>query len=376
MMKDLTVLNEDGWYYLNQFRQVGPYSRSELCSLLNKNVLTPSTLVRQQGNGGWRPLRAITNETAIRTHKKCAKSVSAILVVFVLMSGVAVLSKVAIGIQPQNVFAILSKVGAGQILHNISADSKYSDVLETPTSNPAEPNSLQEDASLNIYGPRRSQTARIRAELVGGGAVITTDREQEMGRETFDTIFVSTLVQAPLTYKVFGQSMVMETPVNPQFVQEFWRSMASSAVVDRYELYLRRFPSGPLADISTARIRELRKDSSKALISKGGPAKKKKRNGSPQTTRTKTSSQKATVANPAQKKISSKNTEVKMPVKLANASSPQTVDRCRGGNAERCRETLRALGENCMSGANGTNSSKTCVIHNYQSKMWTKRLSP
>jgi hypothetical protein len=290
----------------------------------------------------------------------------AALGVSLLLGGLAIALKMALEIETAQVSAIISQVKANQMFPDVSQNPNSFDNAHVVISDVS--SVILDDADLNIYGPRRCQSPRIKTETTGVCLVAATDPGQVIDRNSSDTNFVFNSVRPSLTsYRVSARSLKVDSPADQHFVQEFWRSMVSSTVVDRYELYLRRFPSGPLAGVSTARIKELRRGSEEASISEGGAVKKK--NGSSQTTKPKTSAKTAST----QKAVKSKNTKPKTPVNIAAASAPETLDRCPGGNVDRCRTPLMASEKTCNGTAGSNKTSKACVIHNYQIKTISKR---
>jgi GYF domain 2 len=285
--RDSNPPDEEWWYYLNRSRQVGPYSRSELRSLLAKDVISPTTLVWQQGNGGWRALRDVTDEPKIEPHKGRQNWLVVALGTSVFFGGITGVATVPTESESRNVFAIISREKNNQERLEVIQDTKQIQISQIAIS----------DFGLNDLYENWGRSSPISAGLV----------------------FNPTRASLPSQ-----TSPPARAAVSPggEFVQEFWRSISSSHVVDRYEFYLRRYPSGAFADIATARIKDLRKASEQASANKreGGAAKKK------------ASSSASKTIKPVK---SVKTTAVK-------ASTPKAAGHCWNGNIMQCRERCRA----------------------------------
>jgi hypothetical protein len=122
------------------------------------------------------------------------------------------------------------------------------------------------------------------------------------------------------------------TSTDRQLVQEFWRSIAYSDVVDRYRFYLRRYPSGPFAETATARVRELRETAKRKVIkSEIGIAKKKASSISSNAPKSKRLAKAAVV----------KTSISKLAGRCGSRHIAQCRQRCRAGDARACQDLRR-----------------------------------
>jgi hypothetical protein len=114
---------------------------------------------------------------------------------------------------------------------------------------------VRQDLSDRILENRHIQIAEIAMSGFGRTEALAVNWRKT---STISLGVMVSQVPAPLSDQTFP---VGRSTVRPegQPVQEFWRSFASSQVVDRYRYYLRRYPTGPFADIAIARIDELGK---------------------------------------------------------------------------------------------------------------------
>jgi hypothetical protein len=283
LVGEKAVEAEQLWYYLNRSRQVGPYSRSELHSLLAKEVILPTTLVWTQGSGGWRTLRELPDEPIVETHKPRQNWIVVALGISVFFSGISIVANVPTGTGSRNVFANGSTAVNTQGLLDNSRVRKQIQISEIAIAD----FSTQNDPGVNWSTSSPSSTGFM-----------------------FNVVRPSLPSQASVAW-----------PSEGQLVQEFWRSMAYSDIIDRYEFYLRNYPSGTFADIAIARNKELRMPIKQASVNKGEGWIPKKRAGT-NSSRT-----------PKPKK-SARITAVK-------TSTPKTEGRCWSRNIEQCRERCR-----------------------------------
>jgi GYF domain 2 len=383
---------EQRWYYLHRSAQVGPYLQSELHSLLVKKVISPTTLVRQEGNGRWRAFRDIPEEAAAGTHKRKQNWAIVALGIAVFLGAIVVL-KVPTSSESGNVFGIISRLKNKQELLDVIRESKQIQITETARFDFSRRNDLVEVSDLHIFGPRTyRKLSWIQVEMMmqkvrddmnaasGGG------QEPRNNSSISSTGFVSNSVRPSLTSQASATPPAL-SPADGQLVQEFWRSITSSHVVDRYEFYLRRYPFGIFADMATAKIKELRKIPKEASVngSEGGAAKKKKSSNSSKTTKptsakttaAETSTQEASgnggEGGTAKKKKSNNSSKTTKPSSVktiaVETSTEKTRGRCRIGNNGRCTSApLKTTEKDCVVSANNTMPYKPCVIRNYQSK--------
>jgi GYF domain 2 len=251
---------EKPWYYLNRSRQIGPFSQSELRLLVAKEVISPNTLVWSPG-GSWCAVRDLPNEPAIEAQKQRQNWATVAIGICVFLVGIGVVVDVPPTNESHIAFAMTSKEQERQsFLDKVGAD--HVPAKETVVIHP--------DFASLPFGT--SLTARTR------------------------------------------------TSIDRRPVQEFWRSIAYSDVVDRYHFYLGRYPSGPFAETAAARIRALR-ESTKDEVPKSKIEIAKKKPGS----------------------IASKVPKTK---KLAKATAvktalAKTAGRCGGRHVEQCRQRCR-----------------------------------
>jgi hypothetical protein len=295
--------------------RIEPYPRSELRSQLARNAITRATLVWQLGYRRWRAPQVFANEPA-RFGQKCLQSwVAAALGLTLLCGGIA-------AVHTQN-----TKI----------ATSEFAGLNHY-------------DADLSNHGPRRyrlSDTQVAIAREVGEGAIIMGSVKQDLwGTLSFSDIdFMFNSVRPSPKSQT---SIAIPAAAEGRLVQEFWRSMVSSDVAERYVSYLRNYPSGEFAGVATARITELRKVDKEVSVHTDKVGATKKKNGS--FTKTK------------QSRTSEKTSAVK-------TSTRKRAVRCRDRYTDRCRELLRSSEKDCVDHAIKTRTSKACITRNYRSKI-------
>jgi hypothetical protein len=173
------------WYYLEDSRQIGPYTRSELEALLERGEISADTLVWTK-HRSWAPLSEMAE----------ARPAAA---------------------RPKQRRALMLLLAAALFCGGLSYEA------DTPA-----PSGAGDDTAL----------------------LVSPDKSPEMAE--------------PLT--VASLPMQEEQPrsisAGNQLVQEYWRAIAHSKVIGRYEYYLRRSPSGSFAAGAAERVKEL---SSEAL---------------------------------------------------------------------------------------------------------------
>jgi hypothetical protein len=107
--------------------------------------------------------------------------VAAALGITLLCGGIAVVPKVATGIESGKAFAVLSMVKAGLQFSDSSQDPKLSQNTKIETSEFARLNYLFDDANLSNFGPRRYRLLDIQVAIareVGEGVIVTGGRRQ------------------------------------------------------------------------------------------------------------------------------------------------------------------------------------------------------
>jgi hypothetical protein len=276
---------EQSWYYLHRSRQVGPYSWSELHSLLAKEVILPTTLVWAQGSGGWRALRDRSDEPKVGPPKSRQNWIVVALAVIVLfLGGITIVAKAPMGSELRNAFAIMSKAENMHALLDRIADHKQLRITEIAKSDVSEPNGLVEDRSNASPGSASFMLNLARPSLPSQGSPAT------------------------------------QAALSP--MEGYWRSIAYSDDTDLYESYLHRYSSGTTADIAKAKIKKVRKATKAASMNTGesGTSRKKESIRSSKTVKPSTLAKTTAVKN----------------------STLKTGGRCWSGNIGRCRERCRA----------------------------------
>jgi hypothetical protein len=172
---------ETAWYYLQDSRQIGPYTQAELEELLERGVISAETLVWTK-HRSWEPMGGSTQvpEPPAREH---GRSRTLLLAAALFCGG-----------------------------------------LSFQTNSPG-PNSAGHEAAMFV-----SQEISYDKMQAPEGASLAVPNEQ---------------VRTPAL------------SAGNQLVQEYWRAIAHSKVIGRYEYYLRRSPSGSFAEAAVARIKEL-----------------------------------------------------------------------------------------------------------------------
>jgi hypothetical protein len=204
---------EERWYYLQDSRQIGPCSGSELHALLAKGVISPSTLVWTRDIGVWRALQDLSDQPVVRTSPSRLKWI-------VLGCGIAIsgLALVAGG--------LATGLFVGPNAGNEQALSK-----EIP-----QPNQNAPTFAANKFG----ETNDLRETATNPPPMIYT---------------------APASFpsQAFAPTRVALSR-EARLEVELWRSIAGSNNADLYEAYLHRYPAGTFADIATAKIEGSQKD--------------------------------------------------------------------------------------------------------------------
>lgn len=257
---------ERSWYYLNQSQQVGPFSRDELRLLLAKELITANTLVWSPGNN-WCTLCNLPDETKVEPQKQRQKWRATALAACVFFIGISVVVETP----PARGFKIDALLPRGQ-LPQVRLDKV----------------AYEQNAPPLGLAASRPHPPMLAQAFHGTGAGVSGKR---------------------------------------QLVQEFWRSFANSDVVARYQFYLRHYPSGPFAEMATARINELWKRPKQDITIVNDNVVKKK--GSSPTSKSKKLG----------RAIAMKNTQ---PAKRCwKRKAEPCRDRCRIGKARVCRDSRR-----------------------------------
>jgi hypothetical protein len=118
-------------------------------------------------------------------------------------------------------------------------------------------------------------------------------------------------------------------PLKGQLVQEFWRSIISSSVLERYNSYLRDYPTGTFAAVARARLQDLPGHSVDIRVD--GTARTPE-NLSPSKTVKRKASAKALTVKPSPSKA---------PGRCWSGNLDGCKERCRAGDTRACRKTRR-----------------------------------
>ena len=188
------------WYYLEDSRQVGPYTKEELESLFERGAILADTLVWTK-HRSWTPMGGIAEESPTATPGKQRRTWMLVVAAALFCGGLTYQAEFPSPSRAKDNAALL-----------VSPDVS-DDVTESSTEN--------------------------------SDAATPPAQEEE---------------PPPLS-------------AGNQLVQEYWRAIAHSKVIGRYEYYLRRSPSGSFAAGAAERIRDL---SSEVLTEKPKAKPKKK----------------------------------------------------------------------------------------------------
>lgn len=167
------------WYFLEDSRQTGPYTRGELEALLERGVISADTLVWTK-HRSWAPMGEMDDAASMTAPPQPRRALMLLLAVALFCGG-------------------LSYGG------------------DTPV-----PNRAGHDAAL-LVSAETSQKA--------------------------ENLTVASLPPREVQARSLS--------AGNQLVQEYWRAIAHSKVIGRYEYYLRRSPSGSFAANAAERIKEL-----------------------------------------------------------------------------------------------------------------------
>jgi uncharacterized protein DUF4339 len=191
------------WYYLEDSRQVGPYTREELETLFERGAILADTLVWTKDRS-WAPMGGIAEASPEATPGKQRRA-WILLITAALFCG---------GLSYQAEFPV--------------------------------PSSAKDNSAL-LVSPEVSNEVTENSD-----AASLPTQEEELPME---------------------EELPRPASAGNQLVQEYWRAIAHSKVIGRYEYYLRRSPSGSFAAGAAERIKDL---SSEALTEKPKAKPRKK----------------------------------------------------------------------------------------------------
>jgi hypothetical protein len=208
---------EHSWFYLQNSRQIGPCTWTELQDLLSINVISPATLVWRSKGGGWRTIEEVARGP--RPAPPVPRQSSWMLVIGAV------------------IFCAAMFVGA-DVSTRIGSEQTNIDFFPLSTSQSSD----EPPILLMTIGPVPSQPKT----------------------ETSTILVEPSFSQAPSATpwtsrpRAIATSPSRPTP-NSHLVQEYWRAISHSKVIGRYEYYLRRAPTGSFARGAATRIEELKR---------------------------------------------------------------------------------------------------------------------
>jgi hypothetical protein len=275
------------------------YIRNGLRSLVAKNAITRE------------------NELATINQKGRQKQLPAALGTTLLCGSIAVVLTVAIGIESIKAFAALSSTETRQQVSDSHKTSALIQNTNIAISELVDHDYLFGDSDLSNFGPRRSRHSGTQVAIareVEEGEIVICARRQDLGSTLLfsgmnSTLNMSRFSQAPSVVPVIAEG---------RLVQEFWRSMVSANVVERYLSYLHNYPSGAFADVASARIKELGKVTKVVSVDRDKARAKKKKNRSFRKT---TQSQMS-------KRISARKTSTQIKAVRCQEGYPKTSKAC------------------------------------------------
>ena len=203
------------WYYLNESRQVGPFTLVELRLLAEKDVISPATLVWSRGRGSWTSLCDVPSEPRPSFVRRFPWVAAAVGIV-----GVAAASFIMASRPPDD---------PSSGVHKSQERLATADDPFAAPSNPS-PVIIGEKGSVHVLN-----------ETIAAPAVVAT------------APVPPAIIRSPIPIHV-------REPLSEDAKREleFWRGIAVSQNVRLYESYLRRYPSGTYVEPAAAKIKALR----------------------------------------------------------------------------------------------------------------------
>jgi hypothetical protein len=305
-MIHFTDSREARWYYFNRRRRVGPFTTSELCSLITKGAITHSTLVREKNSTHWQLAGHVTAHRNGRARMGFAAVAAGSIVVCIFC------------------WTLLQESGQDPSLV----------VLETPLLTSAISNDTGEQlkqASETMKSPNDPQNA---ASVINNPGL--TGASIDPFEKTHPELSTSSLggdrtINSVQPIPTFPLPVQQKTG---QLVQEFWRSIEGSTVIMRYGRYLRDYPQGLYADLAVVRIGELKSEVT-AEKSDSSPSKKR-------------------IIRPSRKP------QLNGAVRIVTEMPPEPTRECTT-RSNWCRQAPGRQGWQCKLDA----TSEACVVHNY-----------
>ena len=214
-LPELTTLPTAIWFYLNESRQVGPFTLAELRLLAEKDVISPTTLVWSRGRGSWISLCDVPRErrqSIVRRFPWVAAALG--------IAGVAAASFIMASRPPDN---------PSSGVHKSQERLAMAD----------DPLGAGSDPSPAIIGEKGS--VHVLNEPNAAPPVVTV------------TPVPPATIRPPIPLHV-------REPLSEDAKREleFWRGIAVSQNVRLYESYLRKYPSGTYVEPAAAKIKALR----------------------------------------------------------------------------------------------------------------------
>lgn len=213
------------WYYLNDSRQIGPYSLSELRSLLAKDVISPETLVWTPGSGGWRCLHEVPDKPVYDSlrpafHQGRSNTLALAFGVSVFLCATTIVANAPPGSMARIDFAAIPK------------EQKASEILVTL------PNTNQPSAELAPV-------------WIAAKAALPVNRRLPVSVRQDDSLKPGAACPPSRT----TSTRIALSP-EEKIELQLWRSAAHFDSVKLYEFYVRQYPSGTFADLARAQIKE------------------------------------------------------------------------------------------------------------------------
>lgn len=297
-------------YFLDRSRQDGPYSQLQLRFLFANGAISATTLVWQLRSGRGRAVKEIIAAERPEQRRLGLSATLAVMSVAIFVcAAAAAMLMLPKDSEPEESFAVIPAVKASQHVPK-----------EIPRRQPLRP-----AAPPN---------------------------------------FVSMPPPPPVAISVPKPSFF---PARSELPHEFWRSMATVNVAERYRSYLLRFPSGQFAATAASRIMEL--ETTAAAEADGRISEKLQR---PQDS----GEQRQIKPEAPIVKSSSGDKNSRPSATEAALEVPIPKARCRPSQGERCKDPKAAAPEKvCATVAEGEEQSKLCIVRNYRSLQEGDRLA-
>lgn len=221
------MLAEQSWYYLNRSRQVGPFTRAEIFSLLESKIIEPTTLVWTQGGGGWCEIRTVPSEEAPPRRSRAT---------FHCIVGLMALSIAAGGV------ALRSGDTLEGEFEGIAA--KHAEYLEALGKPVGLPEKTKDPARIMA-----SADADLTSTLTPAAEVETTGASEATS--------VVYLVPAPPSKIEVGKPTRIALTSQEQRELDQWKSISRSDDAVEFRSYLKAYPNGPYSVMASQKAADL-----------------------------------------------------------------------------------------------------------------------